>query len=114
MPNPENQTSETKEQAIERLQGTVNRNQQIIDGLENNPGWEGVVEDLSRERKRLDDTWQYVTDEKKWLEFRVTKLAVMKILNLIDDYKQDKVTALNEIYIWEHPEEIIKKDYQES
>lgn len=109
--NPENPNSETKDQAIERLQGIAGRNQLIIDNLEKNVGWEGVIEDFTKERQRLDDTWQYVTDEKRWQEFRVTKLAVMKILNLLNDYKQDKSTALREIYEWEHPEKVTMKDY---
>ena len=111
--NPENPHSETKEEAIERLQGIVNRNQLIIDNLEHNAGWEGVVEDLSKHKQMLDDTWQYITDEKKWLEYRVTKLAVMKVLNVIDDYRADKSRATQELYEIEHPEKVIKKDYQE-
>ena len=111
--NPENPNSENKEEALERLQGIVGRSQLIVDNLEKNVGWEGVVEDLSKERQRLDDNWQYVIDEKKWLEFRVTKLAVMKILNLLDDYKVDRARASREIYELEHPDKVISKDYQE-
>ncbi len=82
---------------IEEAQKIVNRSQTIIDGLRNNQAWEMVIEDFKDERQRLDDTWQYITDEKKWYEYRVTKMAVMKIINMISDYEADMKTAAGKI-----------------
>jgi hypothetical protein len=91
----------------------VNKSSIAIDNLGKNPGWEIVLADISEQKKRLDDTWQFISDEKKMQEYRVTKIAVMKILNIIDDYRADKDTALEEIYRIENPDKIISKDYQE-
>lgn len=84
-----------------------------MDGLENSGGWLIVLEDFSEQRQRLDDTWQNVTDEKTWFEYRITKMATMKVLNLVDDYRQDMKTALTEKYKLENPDKVIQKDYQE-
>lgn len=104
---------ETQEQALDRLRGVVNKASIVIDNLEHNAGWEKVVEDMNEQKKRLDDTWQFISDEKKMQEYRITKIAVMKILNIIDDYRNDKAIASGEIYTIEHPDKVMKKDYQE-
>jgi hypothetical protein len=95
---------------IERLQNIVNRSDLIINGLEHNQSWEMVVEDLTKEQKRLDDSWQYVTDEKKWLEFRITKMATVKLINLVEDYKADKELAQKDLFILQNPDKAIQKD----
>jgi hypothetical protein len=95
----------------DRLQDVINRSDLIINGLEHNRSWELVVEDLGKQQQKLDDSWQYVTDEKKWLEYRITKLATMKLLSLIDDYKNDKGLAQKELFLLENPDKAIQKDY---
>jgi len=85
----------------------------VVDSLESNPGWLAVVDDFNEQRWRLDDTWQNVSDDKAWFEYRVTKLAVMKVLNLVDDYKNDMKVALDQKYKEDNPDKVIQKDYQE-
>ena len=91
--DPRQKVDPEAQKEISEAQERVNRSQTIIDGLRNNQAWEMVVEDSKVGRQRLDDSWQGVTDEKKWVEYRVTKMAVMKIINLIDDYEADMLTA---------------------
>ena len=99
-----------KSSNIEQLQQVVNRSKVIIDGLEHNQSWEFVLEDLSKQQKHLDDTWQFVKDEKQWFEYRITKLATMKLLNLVDDYKADMQRAETEIFTINNPDIITQKD----
>lgn len=96
------------------LQDVINRCQLIIDGLENNGAWLAVLEDFNEQRQRLDDTWQNVSDDKAWYEYRITKLAVMKVLNLVEDYKSDMKVALEEKFKLDNPDKIIQRDYQEA
>lgn len=98
------------EQRIDGLRRIADRCQIVIDNLSHNAGWEAVIEDLTLQKQRLDDTWQYVIDDKKLAEFRVTKMAVVKILNVIEDYKSDKKVALDELYKLENPDKTILKD----
>lgn len=78
--------------------------------MEHNQSWEFVLEDLSKQQKHLDDTWQFVKDEKQWFEYRITKLATMKLLNLVDDYKADMQRAETEIFTINNPDIITQKD----
>jgi len=98
------------EQRIEGLRRIADRCQLVIDNLSGNSGWDAVMEDLSAQKQQLDDTWQYVSDAQKWIEFRVTKMAVAKILNVVNDYKSDKQVALDELYKLENPDKTILKD----
>ena len=95
------------------LQDIINRCQSVVDSLENSGGWSIVLDDFEEQRNRLDDTWQNVSDEKAWFEYRITKLAVMKVLNLVDDYKSDMKLALDQKYKQDNPDKVIQKDYQE-
>jgi hypothetical protein len=99
---------------IEELNDITGRCQLILDNLEHNAGWELVIEDIEKERKRLDDNWQFVTEEKQWIEWRATKMAVLKILNLMDDYKNDFKMASEERYVLENPDKVINKDVDNS
>lgn len=95
---------------LEELQQIVNRSQYILDHLQNNPGWEMMIEDINKEKQRLDDNWQWETDEKKWIEWRATKMAVIKILNALEDYKADMKVALEEKFKLENPDKVIHRD----
>jgi hypothetical protein len=109
-------TSQSKDsqQLSEELQTLINRCQLVIDHLENNPAWDIVLEDMALQKKQLDDNWQFISDVEKWKEFRITKMAVMKITNLIDDYKSDKEKAIQEKYALENPDKVILRDVDNS
>jgi len=94
----------------ETLQKRINRYQMIVNGLEDSEAWREVVNDFNVERKRMDDNWQKVRDEKQWHEWRITKLAIMKIINIIDDYKNDIRVAKEEINKIDNPDKKIRKD----
>ena len=79
------------------LQDIINKNQYIITGLKDNGAWKAVLEDVNKNKQKLDDTWQYISDPVKMMEFRITKLAVMKIVNLISDYEADSRVALENL-----------------
>ena len=84
----------------------------VINGLESSGAWTIVLEDVEETRQRLDDTWQNISNEKDWYEFRVTKMAVMKIINLIDDYKNDRLVASDELFKTQNPDKVIQADVQ--
>ena len=104
---PQNQELQSPKQ----LQEVVNKCQFIIDGLETNGAWEKVIEDFKLTVKDLDDTWHFVKDEKIWFEYRITKMASMKVLHLIEGYRQDKVDALQKLQDLNPTEDTIVKDF---
>jgi len=93
MSQTQNQKNQKPNEVSSDLQERVNRNQYIIDGLRDNGAWVKVIEDVEQQRKRLDDRWQYVSDPAKMNEFRITKMAVMKVINLLSDYEFDMKQA---------------------
>lgn len=103
-------TNQKIEDVVSDLQRVIETCQVVVDNLENNPGWHRVVEDFEAQRDRLDNTWQNVTDEKTWMEFRVTKLAVNKVLNIIEDYKADKKRAFEEMFKIQNPDVVTHID----
>lgn len=101
-----------KEQRLskEQLQKIINRSQTVIGGLEDNSAWSIVLEDFGNQSKNLDDNWQFVNDEKKMLEFRITKLACMSVLKLVENYKFNMKKAMQELATNINPEGSIEKD----
>jgi len=103
-------TDQSPQQHKETLDNIERRSGLVISGLENSSSWKLVLEDFGKEVKRLDDSWQYIYDEKQWYEWRVTKLAAIKVVNLIEDYKQDLDRAKEELKIINNPKTHINKD----
>ena len=110
MPN-----NETKEQVRqENLDRIARRSAEVVSGIGDNGAWKIVLEDMEAQRKGLDDNWQFVSDPAKLLEFRVTKMAVMKIINLVNDYKLVGESARAELEKIKNPEENIDKDVDDN
>ena len=105
--------SQQKQNREDMLLDIINRSSAVINGLAGNGAWDIVLGDVEKQRKNLDDNWQFVSDDKKMHEFRVTKMAVMKILNLLQDYTHDKELAQNELHTLQNPVTIINKDVDE-
>lgn len=100
-----------KEQVLrENLDRTARRSAEVVSAIGDNGAWKIVLEDMEAQRKGLDDNWQFVSDPAKLLEFRVTKMAVMKIINLVNDYRLVGEAAKAELNKINNPEENIDKD----
>ncbi len=108
---PQSQRPPEIEDVIKEKLDIVKRAQFIVDGLRDNGAWEMVLEDFGKECNRLDDNWCFVKDVEVWKEWRVTKLAVLKVLNLVDDYKADMDTAQAEIAKITSTDDAIIKDF---
>jgi len=102
--------NEPRQNREDLLLGIINRSQTVINGLEECGAWKLVVEDIEKQCKNLDDNWQFVDDEKKLREFRITKMAVLKIKNLIDDYRFDMERATRELKSLVDKKNNIQKD----
>jgi len=101
---PEN---ELKKRLLER----IDRCNKIIEGLEGNPAFQLLIEDFKATTKKLDDNWQWITDEKTLKEAQITKMATLSVINTIENYKHDLKMAQGELFKLEHPDQIIQKDY---
>lgn len=107
---PKTRTMNEQRQNRENLETIARRAGAIVSGLEDSSAWKLVLEDFGKEIKRLDDTWQYIYEDKEWYEYRITKMAAMKVANLIEDYKHDLNRASEELKALENPATHIQKD----
>ena len=92
------------------LLNVVNRSQTVINGLSGNSAWDIVLEDFGNQVKELDANWQFVNDDKKMYEFKVTKMAAMSVINLIDNYKFNLQRATSELKALVDKKNTIAKD----
>jgi hypothetical protein len=98
-------------QIIEDLNKRIAKCNRMIEGLGNHGPFLEMLEDFKLTRQRIDDNWQLVSDEKKLQEMRITKLAIMSVINIVEDYKHDLSKAQEELVKIENPDAIIHKDY---
>lgn len=62
-------------------------------------------------RQKIDDNWAMQFEAKKLDEMRVTKFAVMYLLNIINSYKSDLDIAKKEMYAIDNPNSVLNKYY---
>lgn len=98
---------ELKRELVER----ITRNKTIVDGLENNQAFKEFINDFKVSSGRLDESWQWITDEKVLKEAQITKMATLSVINAIDNYKHDIERAGEELDKLEHPDKITAGDY---
>lgn len=89
----------------------IRKSKFIIEGLEGNEAFRELINDFKVQAKRLDDNWQWITDEKILKEAQVTKMATLSIINTIDTYRDDMERAGELLDKIEQPDKIIAGDY---
>lgn len=83
----------------------------MVDSLPGNPAWGIIIQDLETHRKLVDDNWHKVDDPLKLQDFRVTKFAVDQLLQTVETYKTDLMTAKAELAKMDNPDKEVFKDY---
>lgn len=91
----------------------INRCNEIITGLEGNNAFKLALEDFEKQKKRIDDYWQYENDPKNLESLKITKLATISVLNIVDNYKYDLKKAKQELYQLDNPDKTVMKDWDE-
>lgn len=95
----------------ENLRKVISRSSAVINEMKSSKSWEIILEDFNKTKTTIDDNWHLVDDEKKLKELRVTKMAIMSILNTLSNYEHDKVEAEKQLYALEHPDKVQTSDY---
>jgi hypothetical protein len=85
--------------------------EEVINHLADCPAFKVITRDLDAQKKLIDDNWHQCIDEKKLQEFRVTKFAIMHLVNLKDSYEGDLKTSKEELAKLRNTENEITKDY---
>lgn len=79
------------------LKAKIQRCNEIIDGLNGCAAFKMLVDDIKEWTDRLDKTWQWIEDEKKMLEARISKMAAITVIDAVSTYERDRDTALEEL-----------------
>lgn len=93
------------------LQRKVNRNSIIVSELKNSQAWSYIVEDFNLEKQRIDDSWAVVSDPANLQELRITKLAIMQILNMASAYEHDLKVASEQLEKADDEEALAQVNY---
>lgn len=93
------------------LREKIRRSNIVVSQLPASEAFQIILDDFANQRRMIDDNWHLVSDENKLKEFRITKFAVMTLLNTIQNYENDKKMATLELEKLENPGKIIGKDY---
>jgi hypothetical protein len=96
-----------KQQLIEK----ITECETVVRGVENSEAWKIILKDIDSLRAKIDDNWAMQFDSKKLDEMRVTKFAVMYLLNIINSYKSDLEIAKKEMYAIDNPNTVLNKYY---
>jgi len=98
-------------ESIQELHDRVHRNTTIVNGLEKNDAFKLLVDDFKATAKRLDDSWQWIQEEKVLQQAQITKMATLSIINAIDNYKYDIKVAQERLVALENQDEIQIADF---
>jgi hypothetical protein len=93
------------------LRARIAKCNRIINGLQGHTPFEEMLSDFKDQMKRLDDGWQWITDEKLIKEAQITKMAYLSVVNVLDTYKHDMEEADKQLVELENPDKITGKDY---
>ena len=108
MPAHKNErVNDRKQQLIEKIAEC----EEVVRGVENSGAWKIILKDIDSLRAKIDDNWAMQFDAKKLDEMRVTKFAVMYLLNIINSYKSDLEIAKKEMYQIDNPNTVLNKYY---
>ncbi len=105
---------ESLEKIREDLGAKISKCNRIILGLETHEPFLEMLSDFKDQMKRLDDSWQWLTDEKLLKEAQITKMAYLSVVNVLDNYKHDMGEADKQLIELNNPDKITPKDYDNS
>ena len=95
----------------EGLRKRIAKCTRIVQGLELHDAFNELLSDFKDQMKRLDDSWQWLTEDKTLKEAQITKMAYLSVVNVIDNYKHDIEEAEKQLVELENPGKITGKDY---
>lgn len=99
------------EQIETELLAKVERCKKVIDGIPGNEVIAILFEDLGKTRENIDANWHFITDEKKLVELRITKLAIGTLLGLVKNYEHDLKVASDQLSQLRNSQTEVFKDY---
>jgi hypothetical protein len=102
---------ENLEKIKEDLGARISKCNRIILGLQSNDAFNEMLSDFKDQMKRLDDSWQWITESKLLSDAQITKMAYLSVVNVLDNYKHDMEEADKQLMELNNPDKITGKDF---
>ena len=84
----------------------------VLNEIDSSNAWKVITKDLERHRQSIDGHWHLIPkDSIKLEEARVTKMAIMHLIQLKEKYMSDLENSQIELDTIDNPKEQILKDY---
>lgn len=103
----EKTVDELKQEKVKQL----SRCEIVLSQLTNNPAWQIVIEDFTKQKQMIDDNWHLVADDNRLKELRVTKMAIQALITAVQNYAADKDRLTREIHELNNPDTVVPLDY---
>lgn len=82
----------------------------VLNYLKGSEAWGIVIEDCISYAKELDNRWCYIVKPEEMQEARVTKMALMHVMNLLDRYELNKQNLEKEKVSMDNIKDFIPRD----
>ena len=99
------------EDYLSKLTNRMNECEEVVRHLETCPAFSVIIKDLNFQKELIDNNWHLTNDEVKLKEFRITKFAIMHLLNLRNKYSDELIQAKAEFEKLNNTDKVILKDY---
>ena len=93
------------------LRDRIAKCNRIIIGLGDYAPFTEMLSDFKDSMKLLDDSWQWITDDKVLKEAQITKMATLSVINSLDNYRHDMEESQKQLTEIENPDKITGKDF---
>ena len=99
----------------DELAKRINECEKVIEHINSCPAWGIIKKDCELQKQVIDDNWHLISKGVDWQykldELRVTKLAYVHLINIVDKYKEDLANCTKELEVLRNPKEKMIKDY---
>lgn len=85
------------QEQTDQIQSDITRVESIVNGLKGTECWNAVLEDSKRQAESLDTRWCWCKDTEEFQEMRVTKMAILYILDLVSMYERELEVSRREL-----------------
>lgn len=99
------------EKVKQELGEKISKCNRIILGLQSHDPFIEMLTDFKDQMKRLDDGWQWITEDKLLKEAQITKMATLSIVNCLDTYRYDMEQAEKQLTEITNQDKIVSKDF---
>lgn len=99
------------QQLESELIGKIEECRVVVDGLKEYPPFKKVMSDFQKTVDMIDSCWHLTGELDKLTELRISKLAAVSVLRILDNYEHDLKKASEDLRKLRNQDTEVAKDY---